>query len=428
MIVRRDVEDYLAEWHKRELPNLIERELWVNTRGNRAVGIIGPRRSGKTYYFYQLMKSLASKNNLYLNFEDVRLMNITGLDILKIIEIYTELFGNIPNNIFLDEIQNVQGWESCVRTLIDSEKYKIYLTGSSSKLLSREIATQLRGRTDTYILLPFSFREYIKIQKISYEEPLSPSERGILKNHLREYMLWGGFPEVVMSKIGREKTLREYFDMILFRDFVERHGIRNMGLARYILTNFFQNFSSEFSINKIYNKLRSMGISVGKNTLYDYIDKLEDTVSVFFLRKYSKKVHLRESWPKKVYVCDVGLTKMVRDSDDLGKIMENIVFLEFLRNTNINPLLEIYYYKLPEGEVDFLLKEGEKIKKLIQVVYASDLSEIREDEINNLLKASKDLQCRDLTVITWDFKEDIRYGEKIIRFVPLYEFLLFRRF
>ena len=158
--------------------------------------------------------------------------------------------------------------------------------------------------------------------------------------------------------------------------------------------------------------------------MYDYITKLEGILFFFFLKKFSKKVHLRETWPKKIYLCDTGLVKITKFSPDYGRSMENTVFLELVRSKNENPLMDIFYYKLSDGEVDFVLKKGSKIKQLIQVTYASSKDEIEKREIKSLLKASKELKCKDLLVITWDYEGEEKHDKKKIKFIPLWKWLI----
>jgi hypothetical protein len=213
--------------------------------------------------------------------------------------------------------------------------------------------------------------------------------------------------------------------MTLFRDIVERHKLKNISLARFLLSFFLQNFSREFSINKIVKSLKSQ--KFGKNTLYSYVDKIQDSIVLFVLNRFSPKVYQRESWPKKIYLCDTGLTKVVRFSEDIGKLMENCVFLELLRLTNKKPLLEIYYWKNhQQAEVDFVLKEGTKIEQLIQVTYASGKDEIEEREVKSLLKASKEIKCKDLSVITWNYEDAVKINNRIVKFIPLWKWLLYR--
>jgi predicted AAA+ superfamily ATPase len=415
------VRDYIVEWMKREIVKGVSRELEVSRRKDRVISVIGPRRAGKTYYFYQLM-SEDRANSLYLNFEDTRLMDVTFKDIRDLIRIYIEIVGKPPNNIFFDEVQNVKNWELAVRELLDLQHYNMFVTGSSSKLLSREIATQLRGRTFSYLLLPFSFREFLRTKNV-FTEKMTMDEAAKIRGYLKEYLEFGGFPEVVFEEAEKERILKEYFEMILFRDIVERHKLKNISLARFLLSFLLQNFSKEISVNKVLKSLSSQRF--GKNTLYSYIDKIQDSVALFVLNRFSLRVYQRESWPKKIYICDTGLTKVVRFSEDIGKLMENCVFLELLRLTNKKPMLEIYYWKNHEGaEVDFLLKEGVEIRELIQVTYASGRDEIEKREVKSLLKASKETECKNLRIITWNYEGTDKIDNRTIKFTPLWRWLL----
>ena len=419
MFVRDEVIDYLREYEN--IPeDILERELKVPLESNFIVSIIGPRRAGKTYFLFLLYKKIA--NCVYLNFEDSRLAEITHKELRDVIRIFAEIYGRYPSCLLLDEIQNVEGWEKIVRELYDLRKYKIFLTGSSSRLLSKEIATQLRGRSLSFSLLPFSFREFLAFEHIAIEKYLSRDDEARMKNLLRNYMEFGGFPDVVKNE-EKLKILKEYADLILFRDFIERHKIRNIDLARMIHTFMMQNYSKEISIRSLYGKLKT-NVRVGKDTVYNYVTKLEDTMFFFFLKKYSTKAHLRESWPKKIYLCDTGLTKIVRYSQDYGRLMENIVFLDLLRRKNNNPLAEFFYLKLIDGEIDFVVKEGTTIEQLIQVTYASGKDEIEKREIKSLIKASEQLKCDNLLIITWDYEDEIIIEDKKIRCTPLWKWLL----
>ncbi|MBC7091381.1 MAG: ATP-binding protein [Nitrososphaeria archaeon] len=416
------VNDYITEWVKRRIAVGIERELKVPKRMDKIISIIGPRRSGKTYFFYQLI-SEDRENSLYLNFEDTRLADINFKEIREVVRAYIEVCGREPSSIFFDEIQNVVGWEKALRSLLDLQKYNLFVTGSSSKLLSREIATQLRGRAFSYLLLPFSFREFLKAKKFDFKAPLTFDEIARAKNLLREYLEYGGFPEVVLEDVEKDRILKEYSEMILFKDIVERHRLRNISLARLLLNFFLQNFSNEFSVNRVLKS--SATINFGKNTLYNYIEKVQDSVAIFFLNRFSPKVYQRMSWPKKVYVCDTGLAKVTRISENIGKLMENVVYLELLRLTNRRPMLEIYYWKeSQQREVDFLLKEGVNIEHLIQVTYASGRDEVEKREIKSLIEASRRTGCKNLSIITWDYEDKIKVEGESINFTPLWKWLL----
>jgi hypothetical protein len=420
MFNRESITDYFKEYEKLKV-SIIPRELKVPLTSKFIISIIGPRRAGKTYYFFQLLKKL--KNPVYLNFEDSRLFGVTYSDIREILRIFIELYGKEPKNLLLDEIQNVENWEIIVRELHDLKKYRIFLTGSSSKLLSKEIATQLRGRTLSYLLLPFSFREFLLSKGRKIEKWMSKDEEAKLRNLLKEYLEFGGFPDVVLSR-RKIKILREYFDLILFRDFIERHKIKNLEIARFLHSFVVQNFTSEISVKGLFDKAKAANLKISKDTIYDYLAKLEDTVFFFFLKRFSKKVHLRETWPKKIYLCDTGLVKVLKFSEEIGKLMENVVFLSLLRKTNIDPLMEIFYWKNYQGEeVDFLVKKRTRIKQLIQVTYASSKGEIEKREIKALVKASKELNCKDLFIITWNYERMLKTNNKKIKCVPLWKWL-----
>ncbi len=417
---KEDIVDYLKEYENFK-PALMERELSVPLDSSFVISIIGPRRAGKTYYLFQLSREMS--DYIYLNFEDSRLYGVKHTELRDIIRTYIEIYGKEPGTLLLDEIQNVKNWEIVVRELHDLKRYRTFLTGSSSKLLSKEIATQLRGRTLSYLLLPFSFREFSKAKGLKIEKYMSRDASARIKHYLQEYMEFGGFPEVVLSK-EKVKILKEYAELILFKDFIERHQIKNVELARVLHSFTIRNFTNEISVNALFNRVKSMGVRVSKNTVYDYLSKLEDTAFFFFLRKYSEKPHLRESYPKKIYLCDTGLTKTLRHSEDKGKLIENIVFLELQRKTNSNPLLEVFYWKdYQEREVDFIIKEGTQINQLIQVTYALT-PENEKREIRSLLKASRELNCKNLLMITWDQEEDLKEGNKKIKVTQLWKWLI----
>jgi len=421
MIERKAVIDYI----KREKRfSGIERELKIQHIKGKITSIIGPRRSGKTFYLLYLLNSKYQKA-LYLNFELFFLKNLSPSEFFEIIKLHNEIKGYTPRILLLDEIQEVQDWQSLLRTLLDYG-YEIVVTGSSSKLLSREIATQLRGRSISYLLLPFSFREFLKAKNFEPEKFLTFEERGKILRLLREYLDFGGFPEVVLSedRFQKEKLLKTYFDEIFLKDFVERHKIKSIELGRLLFEFIFQNFSKEISIKNIQRYLEKR-IPFSKKTIYSYLENIKDTISVFFLDKFSLSVYARKSWPKKVYIADIGSSVPLGFSSDIGKKMENVVFLELLRKTNEKPLMEIFYWKDYQGrEVDFVIKEGVKIEQLIQVTYANGRDEINEREIKALLKASEELRCKDLLCITWDFEGEEKIDGKKIKFVPLWKWLL----
>ena len=388
----------------------VQRELKIG-KSEKIVSVVGPRRAGKTWYFYSLLPRYP--NPMYINFEDIAFRNMQVEEFFELIKMFTEM-KYAPKTLFLDEVQVLQGWETLLRSLHD-RGYRIFVTGSSSKLLSREIATQLRGRTITYLLLPFSFSEFIKAKNAQIDMHTFEG-RGKLLKMLREYIEHGSYPEVIFSG-EKERILREYFTEIFYRDFVERHKIKSIEFGKFLFEFAFQNFSKEISMRKI---KKFFGKNISDTTLYGYVNKLMDTLTVFFLDKYSPSVYIRNSWPKKIYVCDIGISKILEHSSDIGHKMENLVYLEMLRRTNINSLTSIYFYKSKSGEeVDFIVKEGTNINECIQVTYASGKDEIERRELKALTKADEELKCKKKIVITWDYEEE---GE--IKYIPLWKWLL----
>ena len=389
----------------------VPRELKIS-KSEKIISIVGPRRAGKTWYFYSLLPLFSQP--MYVDFEDIVFRNMNVEEFFEVIKIFTEL-KYPPKTLFLDEVQVIPQWNILVRSLND-RGYRIFITGSSSKLLSREIATQLRGRTLTYLLLPFSFREFLNAKNIG-REVHTYEQRGTILKYLREYLDYGGYPEVVLYE-EKDRILREYFTEIFYRDFVERHRIKSMDFGKFLFEFAFQNFSREISMRRIKN---FFGRNISNTTLYDYVEKLQDTLTVFFLEKYSQSVYERSSWPKKIYVCDTGISKILGHTPDIGRKMENVIYLELLREINMYPIRSLYFYKFKSGEeVDFIVKEGERVKECIQVTYASGKDEIEKREIRALRKAGEGLRCEKKTVITWDYEEE--GGE--IKFIPLWRWLI----
>ena len=405
-----------------ESEKIFDRELKVDFLKNKAVAIIGPRRAGKTYFLLNVFKN--NRNAIYIDLEHSAFREITHKDIFEIISIFEEYFKSKVEKVIVDEIQNLVEWERLVRSLLDSGYY-LMISRSSSKLLSKEVATQLRGRSITYLFLPLSFREYLEFKNMKKKKLFSISEKVKTIKLLEEFLEWGGYPEILVYPEKKEKILKEYFDTIFQKDFLERFEIVNTYVAKLLFEFILQNFSKELSLNKISNFVSSKLGKDLKNAVYDYAEKMPESLSVFFVEKFSKSVYERKTLGRKVYICDLGLASILSMERDMGKRMENAVFLELLRKTNFAPLQEIFYFKdYQQNEVDFVLKEGLKVKQLIQVTYASGRDEVEKREIKALMKASEELKCKNLLVITWDYEDEVKVKNKKIEFKPLWKWLL----
>jgi uncharacterized protein len=418
--------EFVLEYFKKLLDRIkkekiISRELDVHTVTNKVVVVAGPRRSGKTFLLFSKLRE--NTNSLYVDLEHSAFRYITHKDFFEIISIFEEYFGIKVEKILIDEVQRIDEWERLVRSLLDS--YEMIISGSSSKLLPKEIAASLRGRSLTYLLLPLSFREYLNFKGIEVKSIVSLSEKIKMIKELEEFLDWGGYPEIVIDWDKKEKILREYFETIFQKDFVERFEIVNTQIARLIFEFIIKNFGGELSTHKIANFVSSMIGRNVKNIVYDYVEKLPETFSSFFVEKFEKSVYKRKSFAKKVYICDLGLTNLLIGEKNWGKRMENVVFLELLRKTNKRPLMEIYYWKdYQQHEIDFVVKERLEINQLIQVTYASSKDEIEKREIRALVKASELLNCKNLLIITWDYEDEIKVNNKTIKCLPLWKWLL----
>ncbi len=405
---------------------LVERDLDITFAG-KINSIIGPRRAGKTFFIYQNIKKLKIQGLkdkiIYINFEDERLLPIKKEELDLILEAYYELY---PENVgeklyvFFDEIQTAPFWQLFVRRLCDQENMEICITGSSSKLLSREIATELRGRTLTYFIFPYSFKEFIKAKGITLEKHFE--YKPVLyeiKQLLQEYIEFGGFPEIAdKDNVLKIKILQEYFDMIFYKDLVERYRIRNFDVVKEMLLYLINNFSTYFSINRYHGFLKSQGKKISKNTLFTYVSYITDINLLFLVPKYGK---LKDQIinPKKVYAVDTGLIDAVafRVSKDTGKLYENAVFIELKRRGK-----EVYYWK-NKFECDFLIKRDGKIKEAIQVCYELT-QENKERELNGIAEAMEEFKIEDGLIITGDFEGQEMLEGKKITYLPLWKWLL----
>lgn len=327
------------------------------------VGLAGVRRSGKTFLFFDAIRRLEAQGVdrsriLYLNFEDDRLHPIHADELDLVLRSMRELYpGTVGQQtfMFLDEVQNVPGWERWVRRLQDTEDAEIYVTGSSSRLLSRDLSAALRGRSITLEVFPLSFREVLDFRGIEVE-PYSAENESLVRSTLDSYLAWGGFPEIVLAdETLRPLILEEYASLMHYRDVVERYGVRNDALMRELLRHAFRNTATLLNVSKLHRDFRSLGFSVSKNTLFEYIGYLEDAFLVFLMPKQERSLRKQAHNPKKLHVIDPGLIAAFKaiPGRDVGRKLETAVFLEMRRSRK-----NLFYYA-NGGEVDLCDDEGE---------------------------------------------------------------------
>lgn len=388
--------------------------------------IIGPRRAGKTYFLFQiidglLQKKINSNQILYINFEDERLSYLKQEDLGRIIEEFYNLF---PENkkkksyFFFDEIQNVSGWPKFLRRIYDKENCKIFVTGSSAKLLSKEIATELRGRTWSYEIFPFNFNEYLKSQgqEVTKKDLYSPKTHIVCK-YFEKYLEGGGFPEVVnLTKEQKVELLQNYYETVLFRDVIERNKLKNIDVVKDVFKELLNNFSRMVSVNKIYKVLKSMNRNVSKDFLYPLLGHLEDTMYCFFVHLYSESTRKRIINPKKVYFIDTGfIYSLIFKKNEKSWIYENLVAIELFRRG-----FELNYFQ-GKGECDFVATDKIKKKKMpIQVTLDSS----NEREIDGLIECMEYLKVKKGLILTEDEEKEINKNGYVIQCVPVWKWLL----
>lgn len=428
------IKTILYEWQEQKLPEAIERDVnldnYLDLKVKKIIALTGFRRVGKTYILFGLIKKLLKektrKQVLYINFEDERIPQNTEF-LTQLLPTIQEIFGEMPQYIFLDEIQNIPNWSRWLRRVFDKEDIKFFVTGSSSKLSSQEIPTELRGRCLEKRTYPISFQELLRFknihldtQAIIYDENLKAK----LIFELRQYLVSGGLPEVVLieDEIKKRELIQQYFSSILRKDIIERFKVKNeIGLKT--LCQFILN-SPLFSISRVYSNFKSMNLKIGKTTLANYISHIENSYFLKSVPIFSYKIKDQLQYPRKAYIIDNGFITFLslKFSKDYGRLLENLVFWELIRRL---PEAEIFYWKnIAHKEVDFVIKNGEKIQSLIQVCYDLSGSETKKREINSLVAASKELNVKDLSIINFGEEGQEKVKGQIIKIVPVWKWIL----
>jgi len=431
---KSEIIEILSDWNfwAKEVDTGTTREEYLDTlvnlitKTNQIICIAGIRRSGKSTIIKQIAKQLIGQQNadtLIVNFEDERFRQ-RDLDLL--IDIYSTYREKVkPKStpfIFLDEIQNIPEWERFARGVHERGEAKIIVSGSSSKLLSAELATLLTGRHIMFFVQPLSFKEFLTFNEMSVENEIEILAHRIeIKQLLDEFREYGGFPEVVQSS-DKQRILLSYFETLIVKDVIERFNIREREKIRTIAKFYLTNISSPISFNKI-----SGFLNIPLTTVERFSDHLETANVVFFLKKFSFSFKEQEKAQRKIYSADVGMSNAIgfRFSENLGKIMENIVAVELKKRQSFNPQIEIYYWKdYQQREVDFVVKEGLDVVQLIQVCHDVTNLETKEREVRSLVRAMKEFKLTEGLIITDDFEGEEEMKGFKIEYVPMWKWLL----
>ena len=422
--------EIITNWKEFKIPALFSRSHNINLKSDFIITISGPRRAGKTFVCFQIIGELIKKgiqkdNILYVNFEDNKLIGADSNDLEKLLEAYFEIYDIDKNKeiyLFLDEIQTVKNWDLWVRKIHDINKMiKIVLTGSSSKLLSKEISTVLRGRVLNKEIFPLSFREIVSWKGLKYDlKTIDYSEDKIkIKKLFNKFIQDGGYPAVTYQKVNREEVLQSYYESMIFKDIVERYKIEDVKKIKMLANLLLESTSKDISYSKLANKLKSIGMNTSKNTIIKFLSYFEDAYLFFQNIKYEYSQGKQLGSIKKIYFIDNGLLNTVsfKFSKDTGKLLENLIFLEIRRRN------KKIFYNRDNYECDFIIQEKEKVVQAIQVTENLN-SENEKREVEGILEAMNKFKLKEGFIITIDEERDIKIKEGKIHVLPVWKWLL----
>ena len=431
MELRRTFQTLISS-HQGEMPynNLKQRTLSLPVNGDDIVTVTGIRRCGKSSLLKLTINRLLAagvprENILFIEFDDERLSSMAVSDFDDILQAYRDIYPNRPLRdvyLFFDEIQLINGWELFVLRTFKNCSRHIFITGSTAEMLSGEMASALRGWPDEYVEYTLDFNEFIRFRALS-PNPYTEDGSAIARSQFRQYCSIGGYPRAVLAEneSARTKILQSYFNTMLFRDMIEHYEIKSSpAVVRYFLKRVFENTTKPTSVNNIFNELKSAGLKVGKDSLYEWLDY---ACNIFLLHKvpcYTRSLLKESSLPAKYYVADNGLRKAVlySQSSDEGKSLETVVFSSLLRGLGSED--RIFYFSENGSECDFLIQKGERIEDLVQVCWELT-PENRIREIKGLKAASEATGCKSCRIVTFDQEETIESEGLVISIVPAWK-------
>lgn len=427
MTVKDLLKTIIIDNQQRVLPEIWKRTLTIPANSGKIITLSGVRRSGKTFHLFNLMDQLKingvpNQQLLYFNFEDERL-DLSSQELDLILQAYQELFPSqklADCYFFFDEIQEVEGWEKFISRMYASISQHVFITGSNAKLLSKEIATALRGRTITFEVYPLSFAEYVAIVSSGLSAH-SSTDKATIINLFDRFMHQGGFPELVLQEDElKDKVLQDYFNVMVLRDLIERYRISNSSTLKYFCKRVIGASGGEFSVNKIYNELKSQGYQIGKDTLYLYQEYVEAIYLNRFITKYSTSVVNAESSQKKCYVIDQGMGAALdyKLSQDIGRLLETTVALELLKQGK-----QIAYHQ-NGSECDFVVIEKGKVTTAIQVT--TDVVDVKTKarEMKGLVQACLKCGLSEGVILTLDHTEQVIQDGVQINILPAWRYFL----
>jgi len=425
------LKEIILDFQNEKLITGIKRHIDYEIVKNKAFICIGVRRCGKSTLLNQIIDNLYNKkvkkeNIIYINFFDDRLTDLKFGNISTILDAYYSIFpekkGIEPVYCFFDEIQDVNNWEPFVDRIMRTEKVIVFLTGSSSRMLSKEIATQMRGRSMTYELFPFSFDEFLDYKGMEYKI-LTSRNRFMIQKAFDEYLIKGGFPEIFdVSDKTRVMIHQEYYKAIIHRDIIERQDTAHPQAVVYAVHNLLNNSASLYTVNRVTHYLKTAGFKISKGFVSSCMEWFQDAYFLFTVKIYDTSIARQNVNAKKIYCIDHGLIKSVSSGIQInsGHLLENLVFIHLRRFSE-----EIYYYRTKKGkEVDFIWISDQGEKHLVQVCFTIKEQSTFKREISALKEAMEELKIDESTIVTYREENRIEEKNSVINIVPAPKFLL----
>lgn len=416
--------DLVKNWWNNPLPSIKSRDVdvlsYFDPNVRKIVSVVGFRRVGKTFTLLDFAQKYGKEKCVYINFEDERLPKKTEV-LSQLVDLLTELKANQPFVLLMDEIQEIPDWSLWARRINETTHHRLILSGSSSKLSSREIPTELRGQTITIPMFPLNWNEFLRFK----EADINSLPHANVLNLLREYLQFGGLPEIVLAEEGlRPLILADYFSSFVDRDIVERYKLRNKEVFTDLL-RLLPNTRS-YTYSKLANSLKGVGHTVSKATVIRYMQWLEWSFFIARLEVFSVNVKSRIQTVKKSYLVDNYFSSHFSSSlsPNFGHLMEQAVFHKLHKRNAWDPRYKTTYWKDYSGnEVDFVVLHNKAVDELIQVTFASSMVEVSERETKALVKAAKALQKSSGTLITWDIEQVTTINDIEVSYVPLWRWL-----
>jgi len=426
----------IADFHARPLPTLTERDKPIRFVRDMSLSIVGARRSGKTYRTYQFVKEHLAhggriENVCRVQFNDHRLSDMRRADLSSVDEAYYALYpekrGKEEVVFIFDEIHRIEGWEDYVLQLLDEPLHRVLITGSTSRLLSGEIASSLRGKNMPVTLFPFSFREFLRHYEISPDAVTSRGQ-GHLRKLLRRYLQQGGFPGLLdADERVHIDLLQTYWDTMVLRDIIEAHPDANIPIA--VFSHFAQALVSRtacpFTVRAMVGGMREAGLSFTAETIYSYLRFLEEAFMVFTVPIFSPSEKVRQRNYHKVYAVDWALAQAIAPADgvDMTRQLENMVFLELRRRG-----WDVSYFRTRQGwEIDFVaVRKSDRPRRplICQVAYSVKGQEVRERELRGLSETARHLHADRVTVVTFNDDENLTIDGIHVDITPAWKWLL----